>query len=260
MKSSAVDQNRGLVTLPDSSRLELMVLDSDTPEEDVAAFVDIFNNEWLFQPIVEETFRKRVERGTLIGAYLGQKPATLLETTSLNLEGIAEIEEAITGYKERAYEVCKLLHKRIPRGYYDLTNNGEWHENEANSNVLVMVDITTPQHLQGNGLATALINYFIAIMLEQKGFQCPSHLKNIKYVFPFTPKPDGYTDINYSGGSLRLHLGNGAFNTGYILPNARLGHPEYDVVFPCYLAPGYVPKLGDMAIHRNVGSGMPIPS
>ena len=253
-----IDQNHGVVTLPDSSRLELMVLDPHTPKEDVAAFVEIFNNEWLFQPIVEDTFRKRVERGTLIGAYLEQKPATLLETTSLYLEGVSEIEKAITGYKERAYEVCKLLHARYPNGYPDLTNNGKWHEDEANSNVLVMVDITTAQHLQGKGLATALINYFIAIMLEQHGFHRPPNLKAIKYVFPFTPKPYDYTGIGYRRGSLGLHLGNGAFDTGYVLPNARHGHPEPDVVFPCYLAPGYVPKLKDIPIHRNIGGRIPI--
>lgn len=252
------DQNRGLVTLRGASELELMILNSDLSDEDVAAFVNIYNNEWQFQHTDDEAFRHRVERGTIIAGYLDKKPATLLQTTSLNLEGIEEIKRTISDYKKRAYEVCRLLcEKRIPRGYYDLTNNGEWHEDETNSNVLVMVDITTAYDLQGKGLATALINYFLAIMLEQHGFQRPEHLKDIKYVFPFTPKPNDYTGINYRHGSLRLHLGNGAFNTGYILPNARPGYPEPHVVFPCYLAPGYAPKLGNLAIHR-VGNGMPI--
>jgi len=91
---------------------------------------------------------------------------------------------------------------------------------------------------------------FLAIMLEQYGFHRPPNLKDIKYVFPFTPKPNDYTGIDYRGGSLRLHLGNGAFNTGYVLKNARHGYPEPDVVFPCYLAPGYVPKLGNLTVRR----------
>lgn len=253
MTSSAVDQNRGLVTLFDSSRLELMVLDPDTPEEDVAAFVAMHNERWRFHTINEDTFRRRIERGTMIGSYLDNEPATLLETTTLNLEGIVEIENAIKDYKERAYEVCKLIHARYPNGYYDLTNNGEWNKDDINPNVLMMVDITTARKFERRGFASALITYFMTILLEQKGFQCPSHLKDLKYILTFTPKPNDYTNITYENGSIGLHIANGAFNTSYTLPKARPGHTQPDAIFGCYLATGYVPQLNGIPIHRNIG-------
>lgn len=235
-----IDQNRGLVTLPDSSRLELMVLEPDLPEKDVAAFVQMHNERWRFHTINEDTFRRRIERGILVGGYLGNEPATLLETTSLNLEGVAEIEKTTEDYRERAYGVAKLLHGHA-KDYNGLTNNGEWHKDDENPNVSV----------------SATITYYKAIMLKQFGFQRPINLRDVEYAFPFSPKPSDYTGIDYKGGSLGLHIANGAFNTGYSLPQARHGHPEPDAIFMCYLAPGYVPKLGNMTIHR-VCSGMPI--
>ena len=251
------DQNLGLVTLSDSSRLELMLLDPDLPEEGTAAFVALHNEAWKFHPTDNETFRNRICRGTIIGGYLDKKPSTLLETTSLNLEGIAEIERKTSDYSQRAYEVAKLLHSHMRRGYDDLTNKGKWFSDETDSNVLIMVDITTAKKFEGKGLAGALVDYFKALMLEQNGFKRPSNLHHVQYILSLTPKPTDYTDTRYRNGIVSFHNVSGAFNTGYVWENARPGHPEPDAILMCYLAPGYVPKSRNLTIQR-VDSGMPI--
>lgn len=252
-----VDQNRGLVTLSDNSRLEVMVLDPDLPEKDVAAFVRVHNDGWRFSLIDGETFRRRMERGIILGGYLDNEPATLLELTALNLEGIAEIEKSTEDYRERAYGVAKLLHGHA-KDYDGLTNNGEWFADEEGSNVLVMVDLTIPERFSGKNLFRPKVSYFKALMLGQNGFQRPEHLKDVRYIISFSPKPNDYTGLDYRGGIVLAHTRiGGAFNTGYVWENARPGHHEPDAIITCYLAPSYVPKIG-MAIQR-IGNGIITP-
>lgn len=247
-------QNRGLLTLSDSSRLELMVLDPSLPEEDITAFVTMQNEAWGFHAISNETFRRRLERGILVGGYLGNEPAALLETTSLNLEGVAGIEKTTEDPRERAYGVARLLHGHA-KDYNGLTNDGEWFADENGSNVLVMVDLTVPKRFAGKGLFRPQVSYFKTLMLGQDGFQRPGHLKDVRYILSFSPKPNDYSGPDYKGGIVLAHTRiGGAFNTGYVWENARPGHPEPDVVMMCYMAPGYVPRIG-MTIQRVSTNG-----
>ena len=237
-------QNRGSVTLKGMSQLEMMILDPDISDENAAAFAANHNEMWPLLAIDGEIFRQRVERGILFGGYVGGEPIPLLETTSFYLEGVDEIENSISDLKKRSYEVAKLVHQKFPGGYADLTNNGLWHPDEENSNVTIMVDLTTPTRHEGRGMSRALVNYYKNVMFDLNGFQCPEHLKGVKYDFTFTPKPLDYTDLDYDQGMVQFHRRvGGAFNSGYVWKDARPGHHEPDVIMICYMAPRFVPEM-----------------
>ena len=244
-------QNHGLVTLKDMSELEMMILGSELSKENAAAFAANHNEMWPLLAIDGETFRQRVNRGTLFGGYVRGVPIPLLETTSFYLEGVDEIERFASDPRERAYEVAKLVHQKFPGGYADLTNNGLWHTDDENANVMIMVDLTTPTRHENRGMSRALVNYFKYVKFELNGFQCPEHLKGAKYDLTFTPKPLDYTGLDYDQGMVQFHQRvGGAFNSGYVWENARPGHKMADVIMMCYIAPGFKPEMKVPQVQR----------
>ena len=244
-------QNHGLVVLRDMSKLEMMILDPDISDEHAAAFAANHNEVWPLLAIDGEIFRQRVERGTLIGGYVGVDPIPLLETTSFYLEGVDEIESSISDLRKKSYEVAKLVHQKFTGGYADLTNDGAWHPDEENANVMIMVDLTTPNRHEGRGMARALVNYYKNVMFELNGFQRPEHLKDAKYALTVTPKPLDYDDLSYDQGMVQFHRNvGGAFNTGYVWENARPGDKKPDVIMMCYMAPKFTPEMKAPQIQR----------
>ncbi len=222
--------------LENFSELDYKILTVDSPYLDV--FPDIINESWgSFFEANPKIFKDRVNSGNIfIGAYLEDKPVGLLETIALKLK---ESNTMIIQPYQKAREMCEQI-----GDYNQLTNNGMWKPYEKNSNVLVLVDITVPEEYRGTPIASGIVDTArILISPRNKEEQetraklasaeTMEKLANLNYALTFTPN---FWKIK------EWHKKQGAFDTEFVLKNARFGYNLPDVNFMCYIAPGYWAK------------------
>lgn len=209
-------------------------------EEDLDSFVKIVNSEWgQFYDLTPSTLMRRLETGNIfVGAYLGDRPAGILETIGLKLNYPRRFREM--DYRDVMKEVCPQI------GPYDeLTDDGLWRPLSPDFNTLVLVDITRNKEFSSkSSIAPGIVNYGKGVMIASPE-QRPGSFFDLEATVTFTP------DI---GAVKRWHERQWAFDTGVPLENARPGYIQPDVNFMCYLAPGsprWVPKLGQRELPKS---------
>jgi hypothetical protein len=221
-----------------------------TPEssQGIDSFVDIINGEWsrVF-PLNKDILMKRFESGQIfIGAYINRKSTGILETIALEIEEPKFSEDAT--YKEKAALICGEIVKM--GDYLDVTNYGKWKPFPKYSNVLLLVDITSDPLRRGLNneisVASGIVD-FGKFFMRQKPLERPKEMTYVEYVPTFTPNIPPLK---------KWHESLNAFDTKVISPKARKGyikekypHSE-DVNFMCYLAPGYLPDLGQKQLKK----------
>jgi hypothetical protein len=245
------DPNAGMIFLKDKSLLESRILESSNPAgDDIRAFLDMFNGVWGLG-LDEKEFRDYVKRGLTIGSYIGGNQVNLLQTRAFKIDGLEAIEKIFLDHKDRAYQVCNALSERIPEGYKSLIESVDEHD----ANTMVLADLTTCPNFEGRGIASAVISYFKVLYLQRQGLSLPYTHDSVRYVLTFSPKPEDYSpEKDYMGGAVGLHKRNGAFDTGFIFPDARPNYPLRDVVFTSYAAPGFQPSLPRHTVQRKVNA------
>ena len=196
-------------------------------ENDIGAFVDIINSDWgSFFPLAQDVMRERLNSGNFfVGAYSDGRPVGILETIAMQLD-LSYVGEKDP--KEWAKQACS----QIP--VYDLlTGNGRWKTLPKYPNVLVAVDITVAKDQRGGSVATKVIEFTKEQLL--KG------VLNFHGIVTYTP------DIK---ALKEWHQRNWAFDTEFVLENARPGYKQPNVNFMCYSTPNYKPKAGQRNMQK----------
>ncbi len=217
--------------------------------EGIDSFVEIINSEWssIFD-LNRDALMERFESGQVfIGAYINRRPAGILETLAFEIEEPKFSED--TTYKEKAAQICQEIVKM--GNIYAVTNNGKWRPFPRYANVVLLVDITSDpsqRGVQGDvSVASGIVEYG-KFFMRQKPDERPKQLSFAEYFPTFTPN---ILPIK------RWHEKLGAFDTEVVSPNARPGYikPKYstsqDVNFMCYMAPGYLPELGQRQMQKS---------
>src|SRR3989338_3428733 len=125
MKNIILADRKASVLLPDRSLLECEVLSSSTPEKDIAEFADFHKRSWPnLPPVSLEILSENIEKGIIFGAYLNNKPATLLRMAAFYIpdaEAIAAKQNL--SIREKAYEILRFCLQT----YDEATNMGKWN-------------------------------------------------------------------------------------------------------------------------------------
>jgi hypothetical protein len=210
-------------------KVEYRILTPDIPERDVALFSDIINSEWGdFFKLTEDVFLERLGKGGIfIGAYHNFSPAGILETIGLDLK--YPLDSIPTNPKNIARELCHQI-----GNYAELTDGGLWRHHPKYTNTLVLVDITKNPSIKNTSIAPGIVDYGKSLLLKRPSNRLEP-LRHVKSVVTFTPNIDSIK---------RWHRKQWAFDTEFLLKDARLGYKEPDVNFMCYMSPGYKPHLG----------------
>ena len=218
--------------------LELRILSPNIPKEEISTYVDMLNRQWGdFFEVTHDVMKNRLNSGAIfLGAYLGNNLVGILETLALEIEEVDSINAHTS--KERAREVCA----RMPDNYNDLTHNGHWRRHPKYANVLTLVDITVDAAYRKYGIASKMIDYGKAMLLELNGVKRPPQIEGVEYVPTFTPEDPVI---------IRWHERNWAFDTEFKLDSARPGYKVPIVNFMCCLAPGYIPQLGQRELPKT---------
>ncbi len=209
------------------------ILNPAISQDNLGSFSDVLNESWgSFYKITPEILKRRLESGELfIGSYVNKEPVGILETISLKTD---TIPSDLTQFKNMARYVCSQV-----GDYKELTNDGLWNSKSSDSNVLVFVDVTVlEKYREKNYSGPSLFSGIIECAKEELKSE---KMSKIKYATTFTPN---YVPI------IEKHLLQGAFDTEFVLKNARPGYEPKgkknfsDVNFMCYMAPGFLAQAG----------------
>lgn len=216
--------------------IEYKILKPDMPHEDFVSFVDIINREWgEFHRLEGCSFFERLSSGgVFIGAYHNDKPAGILETIGL------ELDYSRNQIQDNPKSVARNLCSQVP-SYDDLTDFGDWKSHPKYANTLILVDITKNQDVKNRSIAPGIVDYGKALLLRNP-VNRPKALEHIKSILTFTPNIEAVK---------RWHKKQWAFDTEFVLKNARPGYKIPDVNFMCYLTPGYSPKIGQREVPKE---------
>jgi len=201
----------------------------DSCLNNLQAFTDILNESWgTFFKTTPEILKRRLESDELfIGAYVNEKPVGILETISLKVE---MLPSNLIGFKDMTRYVCSQI-----GNYHELTAGGLWKPRNSDSNVLVFVDVTVLEKYREKNYSGPSI--FSGIIERSKEEIKSENFWKIEYAPTFTPNHEPI---------IKKHIGQGAFDTEFVLKNARRGYEPKgkknfsDVNFMCYMAPGFL--------------------
>lgn len=222
------------------SSLAPRILTPEISDSEIGAYADIFNSHWRsYFPLTPEMFRKRLESGHLfIGVKQDDRPILLLQTLSLDVP----LEDIVRQTSdEDCVRIASRVCSKIERAYSDkegidlyrrLTNNGNWAPVPSNPNVLWLMDITSIRKVDGTSAADIAIDFVKSLIIKPIDIPVPGNPKKIQIVLTFTP------DIEKI---LYWHLEHYAFDTGYKIPNGRIGYKTAAVNPACYYLNGPYP-------------------
>jgi hypothetical protein len=190
-----------------------MKLGNEIPSQDYNMLAAIVNSawEWLFRAD-EGVIEKRLESGHIFIAAYGPKeiedsfdgldlgrydnrniPLVFLETIALNTEG---------------------NHENIPKDYFSLTDGGFWGSKPDNPDTIVMVDLTgNPVRKRVTKEVSALINYAKSLIGGELEEKPQFDVSEINHIWTYSPDRQGV---------LKMHLDNGATDTGFKIKNSRV--------------------------------------
>lgn len=218
--------------IPDtqSSPLEVKVITTAPPLRELKFFSDIHNSFWGNFELTPDILRERIDSGNLIvAAYSNGLPLGFVQTV-LREEDESDLQQPPGGYPNQAYvwntaQVSAKLDTPRKSAYKLLTNEGRFSRIPDYGNVLWFLDINVNKEFWSFGIGSSLIDFIL------KGY-VNNEIPQFRYVrYGPTFTPDDRT-INF-------HLRKGAFDTNYVIKNARAGHKVQDVRPACYIAPDF---------------------
>ncbi len=118
---------------------------SDWADGDKKIFLEILQNAWKdYAPRDTEQFEIRIKnsRGAIIGAFYKGKASAVVEPLFLNTAGDAE---------------------NVPADFFSLTGNGDWSTHKADSDSVILVDLTVDPRMHGLGIANSIIEHAKAL-------------------------------------------------------------------------------------------------
>lgn len=210
-----------------SSPLETKVVGTATQQKELEFFADVHNNFWEHFKLTPDILRERIDSGNLIAAaYARGAPLGFVQTV-LREEDESTLQRPPPEYQNPLYiwktaQICARLENPKMSAYELLTRGGRFSRVPDYGNVLWFLDINVHRDFWSFGIGSALIDF----VLEQQIKKEIPQLKNVRYGPTLTP----------NDGTINFHLRKGAFDTQYVMKNARHGHRVQNARPACYIA------------------------